>query len=88
MGKESFWPIRTAKVRASLRICAVSPEPMLFAHESGRPGGNFSEICGLAKQLGMGTKILIRQKIRREFSRDVAQTVKTGTMGGKTTSNP
>ena len=27
----------------SLGIHAVLPEPMLFAHESGRPKGNFSQ---------------------------------------------
>ena len=35
--------MRTAKVQASLRIRAVSPEPLLFAHVIGRPRGNFSQ---------------------------------------------
>ena len=29
--------MQTAKVQVSLRIHAVSPEPMLFAHVRGRP---------------------------------------------------
>ena len=35
--------MRKAKVQASLRIRAVSPEPLLFAHVSGRPRGHFSQ---------------------------------------------
>ena len=49
MGKELLQDIRTAKVQASLRISAVSPEPMLFIHLSGRPMGNFSQrTCQMA----------------------------------------
>ena len=33
-----------AKVRASLVICTVSPEPSLFAHINSRPWGTFSQI--------------------------------------------
>ena len=35
--------MRTAKVPASLRIRAVSPEPMLFAYVSAKPRGKFSQ---------------------------------------------
>ena len=44
-----FWylsPMRAAKVQASLRIRAVSPEPPLLAHTS-------SEIPGPSEWLGM-----------------------------------
>ena len=34
-------PMRAAKVQASLRIRAVSPEPPLLAHTSSESGGNF-----------------------------------------------
>ena len=32
-----LWHMRTTKVQARLHIRAVSPEPMLFSHISGRP---------------------------------------------------
>ena len=35
--------MRTAQVKVSLHIWAVSSEPMLLVHVSGRPRGNFSE---------------------------------------------
>ena len=35
--------MRPAKVLASLRIRAVSPEPILFAHINSRPRANFSQ---------------------------------------------
>ena len=34
-------PMRAAKVQASLRICAVSPEPSLLAHTSSESRGTF-----------------------------------------------
>ena len=37
MGKEPEVHMRTANVQVGLRILAVSSEPMLFAHVSGRP---------------------------------------------------
>ena len=43
VGKELLWHMRTAEVQASLRICAGSAEPMLFANVSGRPGKNFRQ---------------------------------------------
>ena len=36
-------PMRAAKVQASLRIRAVSPEPPLLAHTSNEPRGTFSQ---------------------------------------------
>ena len=36
-------PMRAAKVQASLRICAVSPEPSLLAHTSGESRGTFRQ---------------------------------------------
>ena len=36
LGKESLLHIRTAKVQASLRGCAGSTEPVLFAHVRGQ----------------------------------------------------
>ena len=36
-------PMRTAKVQASLRICAVSPEPSLLAHTSSESRGTFRQ---------------------------------------------
>ena len=36
-------PMRTAKVQASLRIRAVSPEPPLLAHTSSEPRGTFRQ---------------------------------------------
>ena len=36
-------PMRAAKVQASLRICAVSPEPSLLAHTSSESRGNFRQ---------------------------------------------
>ena len=36
-------PMRTAKVQASLRIRAVSPEPSLLAHTSGESRGTFRQ---------------------------------------------
>ena len=36
-------PIRAAKVQASLRICAVSPEPPLLAHTSSESRGTFRQ---------------------------------------------
>ena len=38
--------MRTAKIQASLRIRAVSPEPMLFAHVRNIPRGNFNQRTG------------------------------------------
>ena len=41
-----FWylsPMRAAKVQASLRIRAVSPEPLLLAHTSSESSGTFSQ---------------------------------------------
>ena len=35
--------MRTAKVQASLRICAVSPEPSLLAHTSSESRGTFRQ---------------------------------------------
>ena len=34
-------PMRAAMVQASLRICAVSPEPLLLAHTSSESRGTF-----------------------------------------------
>ena len=36
-------PMRAAKVQASLRIHAVSPEPLLLAHTSSEPRGTFRQ---------------------------------------------
>ena len=36
-------PVRAAKVQASLRICAVSPEPPLLAHTSSESRGTFKQ---------------------------------------------
>ena len=36
-------PMRAAKVQASLRIRAVSPEPPLLAHTSSEPRGSFGQ---------------------------------------------
>ena len=36
-------PMRAAKVQASLRICAVSPEPPLLAHTSSESRGTFRQ---------------------------------------------
>ena len=36
-------PMRAAKVQASLRICAVSPEPSLLAHTSSESRGTFRQ---------------------------------------------
>ena len=36
-------PMRAAKVQASLRIRAVSPEPSLLAHTSSKPRGTFRQ---------------------------------------------
>ena len=36
-------PMRAAKVQASLRIRAVSPEPSLLAHASSEPRGTFRQ---------------------------------------------
>ena len=36
-------PMRAAKVQASLRICAVSPEPSLLAHTSNESRGTFRQ---------------------------------------------
>ena len=36
-------PMRAAKVQASLRICAVSPEPPLLAHISSESRGTFRQ---------------------------------------------
>ena len=38
-----LWPMRAAKVQASLRICAVSPEPLLLAHTSSESRGTFRQ---------------------------------------------
>ena len=35
--------MRAAKVQASLRICAVSPEPSLLAHTSSESSGTFRQ---------------------------------------------
>ena len=35
--------VRAAKVQASLRICAVSPEPSLLAHTSSESRGTFRQ---------------------------------------------
>ena len=36
-------PMRAAMVQASLRICAVSPEPPLLTHTSSESGGTFRQ---------------------------------------------
>ena len=36
-------PMRAAKVQASLRICAVSPEPSLLVHTSSESRGTFRQ---------------------------------------------
>ena len=36
-------PMRAAKVQASLRICAVSPEPPLLTHTSSESRGTFRQ---------------------------------------------
>ena len=49
-------PMRAAKVQASLRIRAVSPEPPLLAHTSSESRGTFkteSQIPGPSEWLGM-----------------------------------
>ena len=49
-------PMRAAKVQASLRIRAVSPEPSLLAHTSSESRGTFrqkSQIPGPSEWLGM-----------------------------------
>ena len=38
-----LWPMRAAKVQASLRIRAVSPEPSLLAHTSTESRGTFRQ---------------------------------------------
>ena len=38
-----LWPMRAAKVQASLRIRAVSPEPSLLAHTSSESRGTFRQ---------------------------------------------
>ena len=38
-----LWPMRAAKVQASLRIRAVSPEPPLLAHTSSKSKGTFRQ---------------------------------------------
>ena len=38
-----LWPMRAVKVQASLRICAVSPEPPLLAHTSSESRGTFRQ---------------------------------------------
>ena len=47
MGRDKrIWylsPMRAAKVQASLRICAVSPEPSLLAHTSSESRGTFRQ---------------------------------------------
>ena len=67
----------TAKVQAGLRIRAVSPEPMLFAHISSWPRENLSLRTrhGLAKGQGMHTESLIQQKLRSLFSSDTGRLV-------------
>ena len=69
MRKESLWHKWTAKVQSSLHIRAVSPEPMLFGHVSGKPKGNFRQRTrrGLAKGQRMRTERLISQKVRKAF---------------------
>ena len=58
MGKEPLLHMRPAKVQASLRIRAVSPEPILFAHLCSRARGDSqpkNEACSHAKRPGMRT---------------------------------
>ena len=38
-----LWPMRAAKIQASLRIRAVSPEPSLLAHTSSESRGTFRQ---------------------------------------------
>ena len=38
-----LWPMQAAKVQASLRIRAVSPEPSLLAHTSSESRGTFRQ---------------------------------------------
>ena len=64
--------MRRAKVQTSLRIHAVSPEPVLFAHE---PPGETSAKA-LAKGPGMRTERLIRRvKSEEPFSRHQARVI-------------
>ena len=45
-GVKRIWylsPMRAVKVQASLRICAVSPEPSLLAHTSSESRGTFRQ---------------------------------------------
>ena len=46
MGNQPLYHMRIAMLQARLRIRAVSPEPMLFAHVSRRPRESFSERTG------------------------------------------
>ena len=43
MGNELLQHMQTANVQRSLPFCTVSPEPILFAHVSGRPRVNSSK---------------------------------------------
>ena len=49
-GKGSLLNMWTAMVQASLRIRAVLPKPMLFAHLSQRPMGNFTKGPGMRNE--------------------------------------
>ena len=57
MGRvKRFWylsPMQAAKVQASLRIRAVSPEPPLLAHTSSESSGTLNQIPGPSEWLGM-----------------------------------
>ena len=60
--------MQTAKVQSSLCFRAVSLEPVLLAHVSGRPRENFSQST---KGPGMRTEILVRREVRKtHISRD------------------
>ena len=53
-------PMRAAKVQASLRICAVSPEPLLLAHTSSESRGTFRQkIRSLAPPNGWACAVKI-----------------------------
>ena len=59
--------MRTANVQVDLRIRAVSPEPMLFAHVAVYEGKNSAKYLdiGLSEGPGERTEILIRWQVRR-----------------------
>ena len=56
MEKEPLNYMRTETVQSKRRICTVSPEPLLFAHESGQPK---YKRFGHAKRPGLRTEIFI-----------------------------